>query len=439
MKKISLVVLSAIILGLFTPLVQAEDITSITQEAGYQVTPELAPKASIVVDAESGRILWADHIDMERDPASTTKTMVVYLTMKAIKEGKIRMDTEVVATANDQAIADIYALSNNKIKEGVTYTVSELLTMTLVPSSNVTTLMLAHLIHDGDDASFIALMNQTAKDLGMANTVFHNGTGAIVSAFEGYYAPEGYDHHLPNVTTAKDLATLAYHLINEHPEILQFTDDVQTTVKQGTPYEETFDSYNHSLPNDPMGIEGVDGLKTGSSPSAGYNSIVTAKRGDTRLITVVLGASQWGDPQGEFVRHYYVNALLEKTFKEYTRERLLEKGRQDINGKTYEVQEDLYGLVKTGEEKPELVVEGDKVMLSEPNGYLAVPSGSPVVESKGFLDFGSSRNNGQKDDTSKSNGFFSKIPQLVAGIALLIFGLCGVLFVLHELKQRRDK
>ncbi|MGZ7215657.1 D-alanyl-D-alanine carboxypeptidase, partial [Streptococcus pyogenes] len=77
---------------------------------------------------------------------------------------------------------------------------------------------------------------------------------------------------------------------------------------------ETFEAYNYSLPGSKYGIEGVDGLKTGSSPQAGFNSIVTAKRGDTRLITVVLGVGNWADQDGEYYRHYFVNTLLEHTF-----------------------------------------------------------------------------------------------------------------------------
>lgn len=436
MKKCCLLVLSFLVFGLAMPSVQAaDDITTITREAGYNVTPDIAPKASIVVNAENGQILWADHIDLQRDPASTTKTMVIYLTMKAIKEGKISMDTEVVATANDQAIADIYELSNNKIREGVTYTVSELLTMTLVPSSNIATLMLAHLIHDGDDASFIVLMNETAQALGMTNTIFHNGTGAIVQAFQGYYAPAGYDHTAHNLTTVKDLATLAYHLVKDYPEILDFTDDTVVTVKKGTPYEETFESYNHSLPNDSIGIAGVDGIKTGSSPSAGYNSIVTAKRGDVRLITVVLGASQWGDPEGEFVRHYYVNALLEKTFKDYDRQLILKKGKQDINGQTYEVSEDLYALVKKGQDRPAVTVQDGRVNLVSEDGYLAGTRGVEVKEVTGFLDFGQT-----KTETSHSSpSLFAKLPQFLALLAVLAFIIIGILVIWLEIKRRNRR
>lgn len=133
---------------------------------------------------------------------------------------------------------------------------------------------------------------------GMTNTRFYNGTGAVFGAFEGYYAPAGSDPSASNEVTAKDMSILAYHLIKKHPDVLEFTNDTQVTVKAGTPLEETLDAYNHSLPGARHAYEGVDGLKTGSSPQAGYNSIVTAKRGDTRLIVVVLGASAWGRSRG---------------------------------------------------------------------------------------------------------------------------------------------
>ncbi len=84
----------------------------------------------------------------------------------------------------------------------------------------------------------------------------------------------------------------------------------------GTPYEETFTTYNYSTPGAKFGLEGVDGLKTGSSPSAAFNALVTAKRQNTRLITVILGVGDWSDQDGEYYRHPFVNALVEKGFKD---------------------------------------------------------------------------------------------------------------------------
>lgn len=366
MKKLlgGVLVAAALMIGLAGPVAANDDLVRMAQEAGYPATAEIAPKSAIVIDAETGQILWGHDWDLQRDPASTTKTMAIYLTMEAIKAGKISMDTEVVATSTDQAIANIFELSNNKIVAGVTYTVEELLTMTFVPSSNVTTLMLAHLIHDGDDASFIELMNATAQELGMINTIFYNGTGADIVSFQGHYAPVGYDPYRYNLTTTKDLAILARALITKHPEVLDFTNDVKVTVKAGTPYEETFETYNHSLPGDKLAFEGVDGLKTGSSPTAGYNSIVTAQRGDTRLIAVVLGASQWGDPQGEYVRHYFVNGLLDHAFKNFERKVILPAGEQTIGDKTYEVEETLTAFVEQGTELPKVTVQGTQAVVT---------------------------------------------------------------------------
>ncbi|MGT2754319.1 D-alanyl-D-alanine carboxypeptidase family protein [Streptococcus ovis] len=366
-----------LLLGTWSLSVAAEDdLLTMTQNAGYPATAEMLPKASIVIDADTGQLLWGQEIDLKWDPASTTKTMVVYLTMEAISQGKISMDTEVVATENDQAIASIYALSNNKIIAGKSYTVRELLTMTLVPSSNVTTLMLAHLIHEGSDASFLQLMNDTAKELGMSNTTFYNATGAVVAAFQGFYAPEGYDPNMTNEVTAKDMAILAYHLIKKHPDVLEFTNQPSVTVKAGTELEETFDAYNYSLPGAKYGFEGVDGLKTGSSPSAGFNSIVTAKRGDVRLISVVLGVGDWAIQDGEYYRHYFVNTLLENVFTNYKRQVVAPAGQQDINGQTVVTDKDLYALVKEGE-TPELVIENQLLKVA---GSLDPMSGVSVKE-----------------------------------------------------------
>ncbi|MBY5033943.1 serine hydrolase [Streptococcus gallolyticus] len=435
MKKILLAmgtVALSFLVGMTTASAQ-EDLLTMTQKAGYPATEAMTPKASIVLNAENGQVLWAENEDVIRDPASTTKTMVVYLTFEAIAAGKINMDTQVVATENDQAIAGIYALSNNKIVAGETYTVRELLTMTLVPSSNVTTLMLAHLIHDGDDASFLDLMNQTAKDLGMTNTHFNNASGAVVVAFNGYYAPVGYDHNLPNDTTAKDLAILAYHLLKKHPDVLEFTKDPKVTVKAGTPLEETFEAYNYSLPGLDYGYEGVDGLKTGSSPSAAFNAIVTAKRNDTRLITVVMGVGDWSDQNGEYYRHYFINTLLDKTFADYKRQILAPAGQQEIDGKKIILKENLYGLAKVGE-LPQLTLNGQMVQVA---GSVDAAAGVAFTEAAVNKEEASAVT-GTKDKSTKENKLLS-LP-VIAGLSMagvLVLFLATILYFRNKAQKRR--
>lgn len=307
---------------------EQKDIMQITREAGYEVDDINRPKASIVVDGTTGTILWGDNIDTPRDPASMSKMFTLYLLFEEMAKGAITWDTTITATETDEAISNIYEISNNKIVAGVAYPIRELITMTIVPSSNATTVMIANYLSNNDASAFVDKINETAKQLGMTNTYFSNASGAVASAFQGYYMPDRYELTATNITTARDLGILIYNFMQKYPEIVNFANQTDVSVMVGTPYEETFHSYNHSLPGGVYALEGVDGLKTGSSPSAGFNSIVTAKRDDTRLITVVMGVGDWSDQNGEYYRHPFVNALLEKGFADAKELRNAEKQEQ---------------------------------------------------------------------------------------------------------------
>ena len=117
------------------------------------------PKSSLIFDGNTGDVLWQDNVDEVRDPASMSKLMTLYLLFESIKEGKVSEDTIIKATPEDQSIANIYEISNNKIVAGVDYTVSELITMTVVPSSNAATIMLANYLSANDPDAFLDRMN----------------------------------------------------------------------------------------------------------------------------------------------------------------------------------------------------------------------------------------------------------------------------------------
>lgn len=239
MKKVYTFIVLLIAL-FFSSTVEADDIMDITRAAGYDVLDVNRPKASIAIDGKTGNILWQDNIDTIRDPASMSKVMTLYLVYEAIAEGRLTEETVIRATETDQAIAQIYAISNNKIVAGVDYTVGELITMTAVPSSNATTIMLANYLSNNDPDAFIDLMNAKAQELGMTNTKWNNASGAVAVSFDGYYAPQRYNNEQTNETTARDLAILVYHFVKKYPAILNHTKDPVVTVKAGTPYEETF-------------------------------------------------------------------------------------------------------------------------------------------------------------------------------------------------------
>ena len=115
-----------------------------------------------------------------------------------------------------------------------------------------------------------------AKELGMTNSKFYNPSGAVVSAFRGLYVVEGVPDEY-NQTTARDLATLAYYFLKNYPEFLEITREPAVTTMEGTPVEETFYTLNQLASGMPQGYFDVDGFKTGSSPNAALNHVITAK------------------------------------------------------------------------------------------------------------------------------------------------------------------
>lgn len=358
MKK-KLFVLGLILSAVLSPLAASADELVDRAQKMYpndHVQAINRPKSSLMIDGNTGDVLWQDNIDEVRDPASMSKVMTLYLVFEAIKEGKLSLDTVIKATPQDQAIAGIYEISNNKIVAGVDYTVSELITMTVVPSSNATTVMLANYLSNNDPDVFLDKMNAKAQELGMTNTKWFNASGAAAISFKGYYTPQNYDNYASNQTTARDLGILVYNFVKNYPDILNYTNQAKVTVKAGTPYEETFDTYNYSLPGARYALEGVDGLKTGSSPNGAFNYIATVKRGDQRVIGVIMGVGDWSDQDGEYYRHPFGNALIEKAYADYEYKKVFSKGEQEIDGETYNLPEDFYVTVKKGTE-PKVKVE----------------------------------------------------------------------------------
>lgn len=131
MKKKIVAVLLAACLALAPSLSSADELMDITRAAGYtEATEAYRPKSTLLIDGNTGDVLWEENADEVRDPASMSKAMTLYLVFEAMSKGEISEDTVITATPTDQAIADIYEISNNKIVAGVDYTVSELITMT---------------------------------------------------------------------------------------------------------------------------------------------------------------------------------------------------------------------------------------------------------------------------------------------------------------------
>ena len=371
---LSLACLCSPLLAKADDLYQQEDIMSITEKSGTSVDEFFRPKADIVVDAHTGAIVYGDNIDAPRDSGSMAKLMSVYVLLKAIQEGQLDYDTLITATDTDVIISQNQKLSNSPIVAGAKYKVSTLLNMIFVPSSSAATIMIANKVSGGDPDKFLDLMNQRAQEIGMTNTKWNNPNGAPTAVLDGYYNPTRYDQNAINQTTARDMAILAYHMVNEFPEILNYTKNAKITLFQGTDYEETHENYNYSLEGGRYSLKGADGLKTGSSPTADYNYTLTVNRGKQRFVQVIMGVGHYDVEIAESLRHVIGNALIERLYQDYEYKEVLPAGDHTIQGQTYHLEKPFYATVKRGT-NPEVSVQNGQLQIA--NGLQTV---SPSIQ-----------------------------------------------------------
>lgn len=222
---------------------------------------------AIALDADTGQILAEDNSDAKGYPASVLKLMDLLVILDKVREGKLSLQDKITVTAEASKIGG----SQVYLKEHEVFTVDELLYALMVQSANDAAAALA--IHvAGSKDGFVALMNERAKALGMAATEFHSIHGL----------PPGKDQQA-DITTARDLARLCREVL-KYPDTVRYT----STLKRGFRNDTfTMETHNRLLGK----LEGCDGLKTGWFEEAGYSIAATAKRGNTRIIAVVLGSA----------------------------------------------------------------------------------------------------------------------------------------------------
>jgi len=224
-------------------------------------------KSSIVIDAETGLVLEATNPDTRRQPASMLKMMTELIVLEHVAEGGVKMTDEVKVSAKASKMGG----SQVYLKHGETFTIEELLHALAIHSANDAAVALAEHIAGSTDA-FVDLMNMRAADLGMTNTEFHTVHGL----------PPAWKQE-PDITTARDMSTLARHLVH-YPEALEWASTKTAPFRGGK-----FTLYN---PNKLVGnYRGLDGLKTGFTGPAGFCVTATAVQKDKRLISVVMGCS----------------------------------------------------------------------------------------------------------------------------------------------------
>lgn len=253
MKKI---ICFLLLLSLFIPSVAAEEVSS-----------DLAPnsKSAILLDATTNTILFKKNEQEKLAPASMTKVMSMLLIMEAIDNGSLSLEDDVTISENAASMGG----SQVYLQAGETYKVKELLKGIAVASGNDAVVAMAEKI-SGTVSDFVARMNERAKELGAVNTHFVNPHGL-----------DAEDHY----TTAYDMALMASELL-KHPTILEYTSIYEDYLQKNDGSSIWLVNTNKLV----RFYDGVDGLKTGFTATAGYCLTATAKKNNMRLISVVMGA-----------------------------------------------------------------------------------------------------------------------------------------------------
>ena len=251
-------------------------------------------KSAIIVEASSGKILWEKNAHEKLAPASMTKIMSMLLIMENIESGNLSWDEKITASLNASSMGG----SQIFLEPGEKMTVKDLLKGIAIGSGNDATVAMAERIA-GTESKFVEMMNSKAKELGLKNTNFKDSTGLDA---ENHYS------------SAYDMAIMAKELI-KHEKILEFTSTYEDYLRQDTGNSFWLVNTNKLV----RYYQGLDGLKTGFTNTAGYCLTATAKRGDMRLITVVMN-----EPSSE-IRSKETSSMLDYGFNTYEINKVLTK------------------------------------------------------------------------------------------------------------------
>ncbi|WP_445116147.1 D-alanyl-D-alanine carboxypeptidase PBP6B [Acinetobacter sp. WZC-1] len=335
--------------------------TSLVHAALLNINPAtVEAEAWTILDPQTGQTLAEYNSHVQRAPASLTKMMVAYITLKEIKAGHLHRDEILTATPVVQMVQ--WDESQMYLKQGEQISIDQLITGLIVMSANDAAVTLAERI-SGNVPAFVARMNQEAQALGMKDTHFSNPAGVSMP-----------DHY----SSAHDLARLGQAVTTETPEYLYYSQQPNFSYKQ---------RFHHATNLVLKEDSSVDGLKTGFTKAAGYNLALTAHRPtalpeqpDRRLIVVVLGT------QSATKRAEVAHKLLNLAYA-YTRNEVAIKDRQLIA--ELPVIKSTLKMFRVEARKPQIVTTSlynypapidlmsfdnvnHKVMLSDANGLASV-------------------------------------------------------------------
>lgn len=285
---------------------------------------QLDVKAAIAVDAKTGQIIYSKNANQLLPVASMTKLLSIYLVLQAIKEGKLSWDQKVSVDSASYQVSQDTSLSNVPLKKDTKYTVRQLYQASLIYSANGAVMTLANAV-SGSQTAFVNKMRQLLKSWNINDAELYTTSGLGNDEIgSGKYpnAPAKAENKL----SAKDMALISQKLLQDYPEVLKTTSIARMKFNNGTS-ETEMENWNWMLKGLTKSYSElpVDGLKTGTSDSAGANFTGTVHKNGHRIITVVLGAKHANDEdtsrfeQTQKLMSYVYNNFTYTTIKAHTK------------------------------------------------------------------------------------------------------------------------
>ncbi|USK32411.1 D-alanyl-D-alanine carboxypeptidase [Bacillus sp. F19] len=275
-RLLSTVALSTMILTIASPALAEEGSVKLADQA----------RSAVLIERDTGNILYDKNSDEKLPPASMTKIMTMLLIMEEIDKGQLKMDEKVRTSEYAASMGG----SQIFLEPGEEMTVNEMLKGIAIASGNDASVAMAERISGSEDA-FVEKMNKRAKELGLKNTSFQNPTGL----------PEK-EHY----STAHDMAVMAKELL-KFEGITKYTGQYEDYLRQDTDKKFWLVNTNRLV----KFYKGVDGVKTGFTNEAKYCLTATAKKGNMRVIAVIMGAPTPKD------RNAQVTKMLDYAFSQY--------------------------------------------------------------------------------------------------------------------------
>ncbi len=245
-------------------------------------------KAALAVDMQTGIILYEQQSEERMPVASITKLLSLYLVQQTIANGELSWDDNVTISSDIATLSQNLALSNVILEAGETYTVEELFETAVILSANAATVALAELVA-GSEFAFVDLMKEQLTTWGITDFVLVNSTGLNNEDMTTPLYPSSNPTD-ENEFTAKDIAIITRHLLQDFPETLNYTNKASAVFESKSGGPATMYSTNWLLAGMPYEKSGVDGLKTGTTDLAGPSFVGTIEKDGRRVITVLLNA-----------------------------------------------------------------------------------------------------------------------------------------------------